>query len=80
MKKYNFFTFCENLDRIGQETEEKLKKQKIGEIIGGLQRPMQEVLQAVILEQEKQVEKLITALGWRQKIQKQKEQEKSLKK
>lgn len=23
MKKYNFFTFCENLDKIGKDAEEK---------------------------------------------------------
>ena len=68
MKKYNFFTFCENLDKIGKDAEEKEKKQKLGEIVSALQRPMQEVLQSVILEQEKQVEKLITSLGWRQKL------------
>lgn len=59
MKKYNFFTFCENLDKIGKDAEEKEKKQKLGEIVSALQRPMQDVLQSVILEQEKQVNKLL---------------------
>ena len=29
MKKYNFFTFCENLDKIGKDQEEKLKKEAL---------------------------------------------------
>ena len=36
MKKYNFFTFCENLDKIGKDAEEKEKKQKLGEIVSAL--------------------------------------------
>lgn len=80
MKKYNFFTFCENLDKIGKDAEEKEKKQKLGEVVSALQRPMQEVLQAVILEQEKQVEKLITALGWRQKLNQKQQEQRSLRK
>lgn len=67
MKKYNFFTFCENLDKIGKEAEDREKKQIIGGIVSGLQRPMQEVLQAVILEQEKQVNKLLKYLQWQKK-------------
>lgn len=67
MKKYNFFTFCENLDKIGKDAEEKEKKQKLGEVVSALQRPMQDVLQSVILEQEKQVNKLLKYLQWQKK-------------
>lgn len=68
MKKYNFFTFCENLDKIGKDAEEKEKKQKLGEIVSALQRPMKDVLQAVILDQEEQVNKLLTYINGKRNI------------
>lgn len=69
MKKYNFLTFCENLDKIGKDAEEKEKKQKLGEIVSALQQPMKDVLQAVILDQEKQVNKLLKYIHGKRNIE-----------
>ena len=64
MKKYNLFTFLENVDKIGKDVEDKHKKQELGKIVSSLQRPFKEVLQSVCEKQVKDVNNLLKALSW----------------
>jgi hypothetical protein len=62
---YKLSNFLANVDKIAQQAEEKQKKEAIGLVINSLQRPFKEVLNAVIVDQTKQVEALIKSVGWK---------------
>ncbi len=64
MKKYNFLN---NVQKHIDKTNEETKKIEIGRVINSLQRPFTEVLQAVALKQQKDVDKLYKSLGWEKK-------------
>jgi hypothetical protein len=64
---YKLSNFLANVESMQQKIEEKDKKEKIGLIVHSLQRPFQELMTSVVLEQQKQVDELINSLGW-QKI------------
>jgi hypothetical protein len=61
---YKLRNFLANVDKVQQELEEKKKKEAIGLVIHSLQRPFQELITSVVLEQQKQVDELINSLGW----------------
>lgn len=62
MKKYNFLNNVNNHIKI---IETEAKKKEIGKIIHSLQRPFTEILQAVVLKQQKDVDNLYKSLGWK---------------
>lgn len=62
MKKYNFL---ENVQKHIDKVDEETKKKEIGKIVHSLQRPFTEILQAVVVQQIKDIESLINHLGWK---------------
>lgn len=62
MKKYDFLA---NVQRHIDAKNDEQKKVILGGIIGGLQRPIQEVVSAVCEKQKKDVDELYKALGWK---------------
>lgn len=65
MKNKAYFSFLDNMDKISEKIETKQKNEAIGKIVSALQRPFTEVLQAVVLKQEKDVNELLKSLKWR---------------
>ena len=65
MKKKAYFIFLDNMDKISDKIETKQKNEAIGKVISSLQRPFTEILQAVVLKQEKDVNELLKSLKWR---------------
>lgn len=61
---YKLRNFLDNVDKHIQKAEEDEKKKAIGLVIHSLQRPFEELMTGVILEQKKQVDELINSLGW----------------
>ncbi len=61
MKKYNFLR---NIEKHRKSEEEELKKIQLGLLIHSLQRPAQEILQAVCEKQIEDVRELCKSLGW----------------
>lgn len=62
---YKLSNFLANVEKVGQELEEKQKKEAIGLVINSLQRPFKELMTSVILDQHNQIQSLMEKLGWK---------------